>query len=467
MTFARELSQIAAAVTVDTDKNVSIPKNLTFTGTGNRILGDFSNATIANRVAFQTSTTNANTAITVLPSGTGAGGYIVASNNSDPTNAGVTWISATSTESSLYAHRNGSGTYLPLTMYTNGSERLRIDTSGNVGIGTTSPAYRLDVRSATAIINLEPTTATDGTYFRTANTGGYLFVGRDSSTGNSFGTAYAAVIASSGAYPMTFFTNATERMRIDSNGSLLVAATSTANAINKLQVGSGSADTRAVFNPNNAYAVGLRNGANDAGWIGANGANTMVFSNSAGTERMRINSSGNLLVGTTATNPRDFTSGSGFAVNTPNGTLEYASSDSNVSFINYTGSASGSGTFFTFRQQAVTRGSISTNGTITIYNTTSDYRLKNVVGDISDAGTRIDALEPIEYDWNTGGRTRGFLAHKFAEVYPNSVHGEKDAVDEKGNPVYQGMQAATSEVMADLIAEIQSLRKRVAQLESN
>jgi hypothetical protein len=101
-----------------------------------------------------------------------------------------------------------------------------------------------------------------------------------------------------------------------------------------------------------------------------------------------------------------------------------------------------------------------------VYNTTSDYRLKTVIAPVSNAGERIDALEPIEYDWNAGGRTRGFLAHKFAEVYPDSVTGEKDAVDAEGNPVYQAMQAATSEVMADLIAEIQSLRKRVAQLES-
>lgn len=111
-------------------------------------------------------------------------------------------------------------------------------------------------------------------------------------------------------------------------------------------------------------------------------------------------------------------------------------------------------------------GSISTNGSVTLFNTTSDYRLKNVIGAVSDAGQRIDALEPIEYDFKTGGRTRGFLAHQFAEVYPNSVSGEKDAIDKDGKPSYQSMQASSTEVMADLIAEIQSLRKRVAQLES-
>jgi len=111
-------------------------------------------------------------------------------------------------------------------------------------------------------------------------------------------------------------------------------------------------------------------------------------------------------------------------------------------------------------------GSISTSASVTLYNTTSDYRLKNVIAPISDAGQRLDVLEPIEYEFKTGGKTRGFLAHKFAEVYPSSVSGEKDAVDKDGKPVYQSMQASTSEVMADLIAEIQSLRKRLAILEA-
>ena len=108
-------------------------------------------------------------------------------------------------------------------------------------------------------------------------------------------------------------------------------------------------------------------------------------------------------------------------------------------------------------------GSITTDGTITAYNTTSDYRLKTVVGDVTGQGERIDALEPIEYTWNSNGsRTSGFLAHKFQEVYPSSVFGSKDAVDVDGKPVYQSMQASTSEVIADLVAEIKSLRQRLA-----
>ena len=168
---------------------------------------------------------------------------------------------------------------------------------------------------------------------------------------------------------------------------------------------------------------------------------------------MRIDTSGNLLVGTTA----QF-----------NACKVGISADiGSFNIFSIRNSGGGTGTYVGFLNSSnSTVGSISYNGSLTLYNTTSDYRLKNVIGAVTNAGTRIDALEPIEYDLKTGGRINGFLAHKFAEVYPNSVTGEKDAVDAEGKPVYQAMQASSSEVMADLIAEIQSLRKRVAQLES-
>ena len=173
------------------------------------------------------------------------------------------------------------------------------------------------------------------------------------------------------------------------------------------------------------------------------------------TEAMRINSSGTVSVGTTG---GDIFNQSGVVL--LGGTSPY------VGVMHASGTASGS-SYALFAYNAGIIGSISQAGTTgVLYNVTSDYRLKTVIGAVSDSGQRIDALQPIEYDWNTGGRTRGFLAHQFAEVYPNSVSGEKDAVNENGNPVYQGMQPSTPEVMADLIAEIQSLRKRVATLEA-
>jgi len=132
-----------------------------------------------------------------------------------------------------------------------------------------------------------------------------------------------------------------------------------------------------------------------------------------------------------------------------------------------TGTTSG-GAYAVFNYAGSTIGSITQSGTAAVlYNTTSDYRLKTVLGEVANSGQRIDALQPVEYTWNDNGeRARGFLAHQFQEVYSSSVSGTKDAVDAEGKPVYQAMQASTSEVMADLVAEIQSLRARVAQLET-
>lgn len=106
--------------------------NLTFTGTGNRITGDFSNATIANRVAFQTSTANAATTVNVLPNGAATTAQLAVWNNADPTNGSTLTLSAQAAETRVSSGAAGSGTLLPLTFYTNNAERMRIDTSGNV-----------------------------------------------------------------------------------------------------------------------------------------------------------------------------------------------------------------------------------------------------------------------------------------------------------------------------------------------
>jgi hypothetical protein len=152
------------------------------------------------------------------------------------------------------------------------------------------------------------------------------------------------------------------------------------------------------------------------------------------------------------------------SVNGNDGTL---SATGNASFLGGWNRNNGAGDFHRFYLSGSQIGSISGSGSLTTYNSTSDYRLKNVIGAVSGHGERIDALEPIEYEWKTdNSKTRGFLAHKFQEVYPTSVSGTKDAIDEKGNPKYQSMQASTSEVIADLIAEIQSLRKRLAIIEA-
>ena len=205
--------------------SLSTSGNLTFTGTANRITGDFANATIANRVAFQNSTANSATVINALPSGTGTASGFVAYNNSDPTNAALMRIFNTGTEGAIQSGINGTGTYLPMTFYTGGSERARIDTSGNVGIGTASieSGFKLHVTGngffsapsgtiGKVVVDNVDQRLVLGAYFE-AGVGQYSFI---SSTNN----------AETGDLDLLFRTGTTERARISSTGLQVTGALS-------------------------------------------------------------------------------------------------------------------------------------------------------------------------------------------------------------------------------------------------
>jgi hypothetical protein len=181
-----------------------------------------------------------------------------------------------------------------------------------------------------------------------------------------------------------------------------------------------------------------------------NRANAVLLFGTNNAERARIDSSGNLLVGTT-TLPN--AGGNGFAVgiSSSNPYLEnrvnLTDSWGHITFFNPNGSV----------------GSITTSGSATAYNTSSDYRLKDIDGPVTNSGAYIDALNPVQGSWKAdGSRFVGLLAHEVQEVSETTI-----ATGEKDGEKMQAMDYSAPELIANLIAEIQSLRARVAQLEGN
>ena len=179
-------------------------------------------------------------------------------------------------------------------------------------------------------------------------------------------------------------------------------------------------------------------------------------------ERMRINSEGDVLIGTATTISQSTSTGSGARFNS-SGRQFLIADDGTALFI---GRNTSDGDTVDFRRAGVQVGSISVTASATAYNTSSDYRLKENIVPTTGAADRLNQLQVRRFNFISDPDTTvdGFLAHEAQAVVPGCVTGTKDEVDDEGNPVYQGIDQ--SKLVPLLTAALQEALGRIETLEA-
>ena len=335
---------------------------------------------------------------------------------------------------------------------------LYVDQTNNrLGINSSSPATALDVTGTVtaSAINVAGASGAEITITDNSPSTVSLFMG----AGNS-----SVSMGSTTSDPVTFLTANSERMRIDSSGRVMIGTTTegASNEAEELTIaGTGGVGMTIRSTDSGTSRIYFSDGTSGtseyAGYqIYNHSSNAMIFGTNA-IERMRIDSSGNLNIGTTSTFNSSYV-GIEFNGTTHNGivlkTTRTTQTGSNyLYFVGSTGTNTGE------IQQ------ISTNQVN--YSTTSDYRLKENVTADWDATTRLKQLNPVRFNFIADGADRvvdGFLAHEVQSVVPEAITGEKDAVDADGNPKYQGIDQ--SRLVPLLVKTIQELEARIVALET-
>jgi len=326
--------------------------------------------------------------------------------------------------------------------------QMRLDKAGNLGLGVTPSAWGSPFSSVMQFtkgsiacqsnsVILFNNAYYDGSNYRYVNTAG---AGYYEQTGGQHIWNRAASGTAGNA--ITF----TQAMTLDADGDLGIGTTSPAYRLDvsgSVRLKTGATGTPVIVSTGGDTQGTLRFGSSGNEYSINSGADylSMIF-NTDGAERARIDSSGNLLVGTTSAPAK----------------LSIAYTTTAVFGIDIKPSADSGAYAIYFRNAANSGvGSITTSASATSYNTSSDYRLKNTIAPMTGALAKVALLKPVTYKWNVDGSDgEGFIAHELAEVVPQCVTGEKDAVDENGNPKYQGID--TSFLVATLTAAIQELK---------
>lgn len=316
-----------------------------------------------------------------------------------------------------------------------GSEKMRLDASGNLGVGTASPTTKLHLAGASA----------SNIYTRWSNGTQDFYAGISSGNNVLLGTLSNDSVQ--------FWANNAERMRLDTSGNLGVGTTAPISDAG-VTIGndsSGSATVKLAFSTSGTERASISMGGGGgemrltSGYSGYGGLMTFYAN---GSERARITSSGEFYVGT-STGPSS--AQSGFAV----------SKDTNGTYLRNACTITTTRTHFEFVNGNGTVGSIETNGSATAYNTSSDRRLKENIVAAGPSGPVIDAIEVVQHDWKAGGHVRfGVIAQDLYDVAPEAVSAGDD-----GAEIEKTWGVDYSKLVPLLLAEIQSLRARVAALE--
>jgi hypothetical protein len=400
--------------------------------------------------------------------------------------------------------------------------------SGNVGIGTSSPTTLLELNSSTGP---EITIQRSDTSIAVSDVvGGIRFSSNDSSTAFGSPPHYGAGIkvksaGTVGLQNMFFYAgqnnmgyeNDTPSMQLVQNGDVVfynlspgggmtwdasasrlgIGTSSPERVLDIVQSGDASMRLKAGTTSNNSYVFyenstggifhigkygtartdvkygqtlggcSLINDADTASnglVIGTQSSSAPVIFGVGNQERARIHSDG-IFTLSSNTNSYGTTGWYGVAADTGNGSINISRNGSNVAAFFHTSNANG------INGSAV--GTISITTTSTAYNTSSDYRLKeNVVG-ITDGITRIKSLKPSRFNFisNADQTVDGFVAHEVSDVVPEAITGAKDAVDDEGNPEYQGIDQSKlvpllTAALQEAITKIETLETKVAALEA-
>ena len=463
------------------DEMVFSPNNVTamrISAAGKAAIGGAVDATVDLRVHGETTTNRLGVGSNNL-----ADYYNIESHTSDAIHA---LFKSSSTTASYIYFRDGNSTSDSAagigakgdecSIVANGSERIRIDSSGNVGIGVTNPTVALDVSGTirattrlvvgdsgevTALSLYSGSVAATGTFESNA-TAAYIVFKDATSSGSNVGIGAVGdecfIMAGGNA-----------KVRIDVNGNfgigtndptekLDVQGNITATGVAKLDGGLATAPAYTFDGDTN---TGMYSPA----------ADTLAFAE-GGSETMRINSAGKVLIGTTSQGSY------GAKLRVLGGRIEasgYVATGNSSLFLlggnygaptiecrSYTSYSSNTQKIMRFAGSTGTeRGSITIAGVTTSFNTSSDERLKENISDAVDAGSKIDAIRIRQFDWKDGGEHQdyGVIAQELQSVAPEAV---SEGYDEEDM-----WSVDYSKLVPTLIKEIQTLRNRVAQLENN